>query len=72
MKTARKNGVAVVDDANDAEQWISVWQAAKELGIAFSTVLSRGALGELEIKRFDPPGRVFVSRASVERAKQSA
>lgn len=54
------------EPTSPSEEWISVHQAAKRLGIAYTTVLSRAVSGKLETTRFG--GRTFVSRASVERA----
>lgn len=47
--------------------WISVSQAARELGIAHGTVLARAMNGVLETTQF--AGRIWISRASVNRAK---
>lgn len=64
-RSARKK---VESEAPDTE-WFSVGQAARALGIAYVTVLTRAAQGRLEKTEFN--GRVFISRASVERAKQA-
>lgn len=62
----RKKVIAEVPDT----EWLSVGQAARSLGIAYATVLSRVAQGKLDTTEFN--GRVFVSRTSVERALQLA
>lgn len=48
------------------EPWLTVAQAAKALGIARHTLLSRALAGELTVQTV--AGRHFVSRASVEAA----
>jgi excisionase family DNA binding protein len=48
------------------EAWMTVTQAAKQLGCAPQTVYVKVVAGELETTRV--AGRIFVSRASVERA----
>lgn len=52
------------------DPWMSLREAAKELGCAPATVSSRALRGELETQTV--AGRVFVSRKSVERAKAVA
>ena len=61
-RTPRKNPV---EDRSTGAEWISVGRAAKLLGIAEATVLTRGFLKEIEITTF--AGRVFVNRQSVDR-----
>ena len=51
-------------------EWLSIGQAARALGIAYVTVLTRVAQGQLDKIEFN--GRIYVSRASVDRALQSA
>lgn len=71
MRTARKNPTAIAPD----DDWMTVPQAARELGIAAPTVLQRALRGELETQTLSAgplAGRTFVSRASVEKAKANA
>lgn len=70
MKTARKNVERRAVDSEADSDWLSVPQAARELGISYGGVLARALRKELETQRI--ADRTFVSRASVERAKQAS
>lgn len=50
----------------EADEWMTVNEAAARLGIHRQTVLNRALSGDLETIKLG--GRHFVSRASVERA----
>jgi len=50
----------------EAEDWLTVKEAAERLGIHRQTVLNRALSGDLQTIKI--AGRHFVSRASVERA----
>lgn len=54
----------------EPEPWLTVRQAAIALDCAPQTVYSKALKGEIETTRM--AGRTFVSRASVERALESA
>jgi excisionase family DNA binding protein len=60
--TARKQR----QEARPVDPWMSVREAARQLGIAPPTVLTRVIRGELEAQ--STAGRTVISRASVERA----
>ena len=55
---------------SEAEEWLTVAEAAAQLGIHRQTVLNRALAGDLESMKL--AGRHFISRASVERAVAAA
>lgn len=54
----------------EAEEWMTVAEAAQRLGIHRQTVLNRALAGDLVSMKL--AGRHFISRASVERLLESA
>lgn len=52
----------------NGEDWMSLADAAQELGETRQTVLTRAVKGEVDAKHV--AGRTIVSRSSVERVKQ--
>lgn len=65
MTTVRKKSGAAGRGEPSTEPWLTIRQAARLLGIAYGTVLAKASRGELETQTV--AGRLFVSRASVER-----
>jgi hypothetical protein len=65
MNTVRKQATPELG-GEAADGWVSVPKAARLLGCANPTVRTRALRGELVTQVVD--GRVFVSRASVDRA----
>lgn len=56
------------DEQQEGDQYMSVYGAAKRLGIATKTVLTRVVAGDLDGQQV--AGRIVVTRASVERLRK--
>lgn len=68
MSASTSMGNRMTDQATDG--WVSIREAARLLGIARPTVLTKALRGELVVQTV--AGRTVVSRESIERARSAA